>query len=61
LLRGCYSGIGNAPRWRTLTRSAAILRALRYSLIAAYCWLRAQEITDELIELLIQKELGLHR
>ena len=28
--------------------------SLRYSLIAAYCWLRAQEITDELIELLIQ-------
>jgi hypothetical protein len=27
---------------------------LRYSLIAAYCWLRAQEITDDLIELLIQ-------
>jgi Domain of unknown function (DUF4158) len=28
--------------------------SLRYSLIAAYCWLRAQEITDDLIELLIQ-------
>jgi hypothetical protein len=27
---------------------------LRYSLIAAYCWLRAQEITDDLIESLIQ-------
>jgi hypothetical protein len=28
--------------------------SLRYSLIAAYCWLRAQEITDDLIEMLIQ-------
>jgi hypothetical protein len=28
--------------------------SLRYSLIAAYCWLRAQEITDDLIESLIQ-------
>ena len=28
--------------------------SLLYSLIAAYCWLRAQEITDDLIELLIQ-------
>ena len=28
--------------------------SLRYSLIAAYCWLRAQEITDGLIESLIQ-------
>ena len=28
--------------------------SLRCSLIAAYCWLRAQEITDDLIELLIQ-------
>jgi hypothetical protein len=28
--------------------------SLRYTLIAAYCWLRAQEITDDLIELLIQ-------
>jgi hypothetical protein len=28
--------------------------SLRYSLIAAYCWLRAQEITDDLIELLTQ-------
>ena len=28
--------------------------SLRYSLIAAYCSLRAQEITDDLIELLIQ-------
>jgi hypothetical protein len=27
---------------------------LRYSLLAAYCWLRAQEITDGLVELLIQ-------
>ena len=27
---------------------------MRYSLIAAYCWLRAQEITDDLIESLIQ-------
>ena len=28
--------------------------SLRYTLIAAYCWLRAQEITDDLIESLIQ-------
>jgi len=27
---------------------------LRYALIAAYCWLRAQEITDSLVELLLQ-------
>jgi hypothetical protein len=27
---------------------------LRYALIAAYCWLRAQEITDTLVELLLQ-------
>ena len=27
---------------------------MRYSLLAAYCWLRAQEVTDGLIELLIQ-------
>ena len=27
--------------------------SLRYSLIAAYCWLRAQEITGDLIESLI--------
>jgi hypothetical protein len=27
---------------------------LRHALIAAYCWLRAQEITDSLIELLLQ-------
>ena len=27
---------------------------LRYSLIAAYCWLRVQEITDSLVELLLQ-------
>jgi hypothetical protein len=28
--------------------------SLRYSLIAAYCWLRSQEIIDDLIELMIQ-------
>src|SRR6266478_5959452 len=28
--------------------------SLRYSLIAVYCWLRAQEITDDLVESLIQ-------
>ena len=28
--------------------------SLRCTLIAAYCWLRAQEITDRFIELLIQ-------
>jgi hypothetical protein len=27
---------------------------LRHALIAAYCWLRAQEITDNLVELLLQ-------
>lgn len=28
--------------------------AIRYTLIAAFCWLRSQEVTDNLVELLIQ-------
>jgi hypothetical protein len=27
---------------------------IRYTLVAAFCWLRSQEITDNLVELLIQ-------
>lgn len=27
---------------------------IRYTLVAAFCWLRSQEITDSLVELLIQ-------
>jgi len=28
--------------------------AIRYTLIAAFCWQRSQEITDSLVELLVQ-------
>jgi len=45
-------------RSRVLSETSQQLRrhppALRYSLMAAFCYLRAQEITDNLVELLIQ-------
>lgn len=43
---------------RTVTESLHELRrhppSIRYTLLAAFCWLRCQEITDSLVELLIQ-------
>ncbi len=43
---------------RTATESLHELRRhpdpIRYTLLAAFCWLRCQEITDSLVELLIQ-------
>jgi len=54
LLRDCC----RRYRQRAAVENAYEIRrhpaSLRYSLIAAYCWLRAQEITDDLIESLIQ-------
>ena len=58
LFRHVASRLLQRYRQRAAVENAYEIRrhpaSLRFSLIAAYCWLRAQEITDELIELLIQ-------
>jgi TnpA family transposase len=56
--------VGLAPKVLARYRARAVAEelfelrrhpeALRYTLAAAYCWLRQQEITDNLVELLLQ-------
>jgi hypothetical protein len=54
LLSDRCSDIGNAPSWRNAYEIRRHPASLRYSLVAAYCWLRALEITDDVNELLNQ-------
>jgi len=53
-ISGCHPKVLRQYKQNGYRIAPRIRPSIRYTLLAAFCWLRSQEITDSLVELLIQ-------